>query len=529
MTARTAQSLQVLRSVLAALVGLGLLAFVGALVSYRADVAEAQRGVRTRVDQHDALYADSLALHLEILRTELLHLAEHPAVNRLEPVEEVLALVRDTGSLFPGGVVALRRDGSISWAEPKGLATALPLPLEGSWFQRLLASQGASIGAIGGEPARLVVTVPVIADGQRVGYLLGLVTPLDRIVFGQLGPGEDRVVVGAGGTVLLPNQPPAWVRTPGFAELVARLERQGVAEELELAGRPVFASATRVRGTDLDVVLVADEEVAIAPIRRRLIPQLVFLALFQVASLTVLTLFLRRVYGTVLAAEARLAEQEKMAALGTAASLIAHEVKNALNGLNAAASLLQSGGEAALVGKTIGGQVDRLGHLARSLLSFSRPAQAQKVRVELEALVRQTVDGLKVLPEAGEVTVAVTAPGPIFIEADPLLLFSAIDNLVRNAIEAAVGAKDLGRQSAPAVSVAVLREGGEVVVRVEDNAFGPPEGFEAHLGEPFFTTRSKGIGLGLAMARRAVEQEGGTLRFERIPGGSRFEVRLRGA
>ena len=61
---------------------------------------------------------------------------------------------------------------------------------------------------------------------------------------------------------------------------------------------------------------------------------------------------------------------------------------------------------------------------------------------------------------------------------------------------------------------------------VEDNAGGPASDVEAHLFEPFVTGKSKGIGLGLAMARRALEQQGGTLAFERGTAGSRFIARL---
>jgi len=70
------------------------------------------------------------------------------------------------------------------------------------------------------------------------------------------------------------------------------------------------------------------------------------------------------------------------------------------------------------------------------------------------------------------------------------------------------------------------QEGGEAVVEVEDNAGGPPPGFEARLFEPFITTKPRGVGLGLSMSRRALEQQGGRVGFTRLPDGSRFTLRL---
>ena len=78
----------------------------------------------------------------------------------------------------------------------------------------------------------------------------------------------------------------------------------------------------------------------------------------------------------------------------------------------------------------------------------------------------------------------------------------------------------------PRVLVRVSRGPTSASVRVEDNAGGATQDFESRLGEPFFTTKPQGIGLGLAMTSRAVEQLGGTLRFERLPDGSAFEITL---
>ena len=216
-----------------------------------------------------------------------------------------------------------------------------------------------------------------------------------------------------------------------------------------------------------------------------------------------------------------------MAALGSAASMIAHEVKNSLNGLKGATSLISIGGDPALAAASIRGQVDRLAHLASSLLSFGKPASARLSPTRLDEVAKEAVEGLKVLPEAAEVTLRLQLSSPITVEGDPLLLVSALDNLIRNAIEAAVASKDLGKNERPEVSVAAIIDGEMAVLTVEDNAGGPPANFEANLFQPFVSSKPKGIGLGLAMAHRALEQQGGSLSFSRTPAGSRFTARLK--
>jgi signal transduction histidine kinase len=133
-----------------------------------------------------------------------------------------------------------------------------------------------------------------------------------------------------------------------------------------------------------------------------------------------------------------------------------------------------------------------------------------------------------VLPEFHEVRLTADLAEPVGVTCDPLLVATALDNLIRNAIEATVVAKDLGAVDDPAVRVSAGRQNGQAYVLVEDNAGGPPADVEARLFEPFVTAKPKGIGLGLAMARRAMEQQGGSLSFERSTDGSRFTIRLPG-
>lgn len=260
--------------------------------------------------------------------------------------------------------------------------------------------------------------------------------------------------------------------------------------------------------------------------RARFFLQLVCCLLLQVVALALVALYFRRRYRGCRLMRTRAAEKDQMTALASATSLIAHEVKNSLNGLKAAASVLASGADPVLPVRAMLGQIDRLGHLASSLLFFAKPLEPQLVKMTLDPLVRQAVEALSVLPEADEVRVEISLNALGEVECDPLLLVTAIDNLIRNAIEAAVTRKDLGRLERPTVWIRSRVSGRDALIEVEDNAGGLPAGFEDRLFEPFVSFKSKGVGLGLSTARRAVEQQGGTLSLQGTDRGARFVVQL---
>jgi signal transduction histidine kinase len=197
-----------------------------------------------------------------------------------------------------------------------------------------------------------------------------------------------------------------------------------------------------------------------------------------------------------------------MAALGAAASLIAHEVKLAQRAARRGRQEAEGPGACA----HHPGQTDRLAHLATSLCT-GKPAEPRASPTV--QLAREAVDGLRVLPEFDEVKLTTELWDAVPVTCDPLLVATALDNLIRNAVEAGVVAKDLGAVAEPAVRVAAGQVDGHGYVVVEDNAGGPAPDVEARLFEPFVTAKPKGIGLGLAMARRAMEQRAGSLSFER--------------
>lgn len=518
---RSKAALSAVRSALGGLVLLGLLGIVASVVSYRADVAEAHRRVEDRVKNRGRLYADSLALHFQVLDAELRLLAERgmPALRTRGP--EVIASVRDDRLLFADGVMLLDATGTPVWREPAELD--LPELTAQPWLQRLLRGERGAIDQLANDESnRLALAIPVRVGEQTTGVLVGLIAASDQLLF---GPGaDDLLLVGSADQVLAPREPPRWSRARGFAGQMSQLRQTPTPHGWDADGQKLLLAAFPLKDTALFAVAAEREDDAIAPIRTRLNVQLAFLLAVQLTALGGFLLFLRRTWRAFLDAEQRATEQEKMAALGSAASLIAHEVKNSLNGLNAATALLTPSGDVALASRTIRGQVERLGHLARSLLSFARPTPSQRVPLKLDDLVREAVGALSALPEWPEVKVALELEHDVRLASDPLLISTVVDNLARNAIEASVAAKDLGRQPTPKVVVQVKQRDGHAVLRVEDNAGTAAAELEQRLGEPFYTTKSKGIGLGLAMTKKAVEAVGATLTFDRLAEGSAFTV-----
>ena len=528
----TAANRKFARSVLLGLVLVGAIGMLGPVLNYRADVAAIREQFQERIARESQMYAQALRLHFELLQNDLERLALRPEIDLFDgttaPEQVLLDHTHHGSALFGVGVAVLDLDGTAVWTEPQGLLEKEPSLKQRRWFQELLADEAPVFDALDRHSRTFVVAVPILKAGRLTGVLAGLSNASAPLLPGgrTLGEHVDLVVINGAGDLFLPESPPEWALTRDFPQLVDRLLAVPEGAAVQLGDHEYFAAATPIGRTGLRLVLAAAEDKIIAPTRTRLFYQLLFISLLPLSTIVLFSIFFQRVYRTFLAMEARAAEQEKMAVLGSAASLIAHEVKNALNGLGSAAALLPDDSASGLLVKTIRGQLDRLGHLATSLLYFGKPAAPQQVPARLDILARETVEGVKVLPEADEVRVTADLPQPIHVRCDPLLLVTALDNLLRNAVEAAVTAKDLGRVKEPRVSIQAGQSDGHAFVSIEDNAGGPPREVEHRLFEPFVTSKPRGIGLGLSMARRAVEQQGGSLAFERTATGSRFTVRL---
>ncbi|HEX8440868.1 sensor histidine kinase [Archangium sp.] len=522
------------RSALLGLALLGIAALASPLLSYRQDVQNAREEVLGHLSSQAQVQAEALGVHLGLLEAELRRLAEHPHFSPEGGLSESDISVLDGAfhhsPLFSEGVALLTPEGRLVWSDPPHMALGDSPLTSRSWFRRVLSDGVPDIHLLEGEGGPLVVAVPIVRSAKVSGVLVGELRSGARPLPGVRMAGEDiSLLVDGDGHLLLPMPPPfAW--SPGsVSELRALIETPG----------PLVMGGTRMLGAAAPVpvppgvggmllAVLEDEARDTELLRRRFLGQLLFHLTLLGGTILIFSLLLRRSYHALLAAEEQLRRQETMAALGAASQLIAHEVKNALNGIQAALSLLRpaaSAGEVAL--PALRAQVQRLGHLARSLLSFGAPQRITPRRTcELHLLVEEALQSVRLVPEFEDVSVTTSLTEGLTVEADPALVVSAIDNLLRNAVEAGAVARDTGLRPTPWVRVTLVREADEAVLRVEDNAGGVDEDLEPRLWEPFATARSKGVGLGLPMARTAVEAHGGSLTYTRLPDGSRFCLRL---
>ncbi len=510
-----------------ALVGLGLVGLVALtspVLGYVEDVRNAREELLSRLLNQAQVQAEALGVHLGLLEAELARVAGHPALvpeDGISPAE--LALLESAfyhSSLFSEGVALLTPTGERVWSDPPDMPLGRsPLTLR-PWFQRMVGGRQPEVDLLEGEGGPIVVAVPMFQEGRLKGVLLG------EVRAGALPTRPTAqttlVLMDDLGQLLMPvglNLGPGDTTGP----LRALADMPG---PLTLDGKHLMGAASWVGKSDL-LLAVLEEETATAGLRTRFLWQLAFHVALLSSTLLIFILLLRHSFRSLLAAEERLRRQETMAALGAAASLIAHEVKNALNGIQAALSVLRhtaAGSE--LPVRALRSQVERLGHLARSLLSFGAPRAALRRRCELHLLVQDALQAVTLLPESEAVALTTSLEESLWIQGDAALLVSAIDNLLRNAVEAGAVARDTGLQPAPWVDVRLARDDHEAVLVVEDNAGGVDPRLEPRLWEPFATGRAKGVGLGLPMARASVEAHGGSLTYVRSPLGSRFTLRL---
>jgi signal transduction histidine kinase len=230
--------------------------------------------------------------------------------------------------------------------------------------------------------------------------------------------------------------------------------------------------------------------------------------------------------------EAAKVQAERLAAVGTMAAQVAHEVRNPLGSITLNLDLtfkeidLLAGGKGHLPdeGRTLvtdmRAEVRRIQRVIEDYLQFARLPKVQRQPVDLNAFLDRKLGFLRSELERSEVKLRIHFdPALTSIHADAEQLWQTVLNLIRNSRDAMPAGGEL--------AVGTWREGKQALLRVSDTGKGMTGEQVKRVFEPFFTTKEEGTGLGLTLVQQIVTEHGGHIECESTSGkGSTFTIFL---
>ncbi len=209
-------------------------------------------------------------------------------------------------------------------------------------------------------------------------------------------------------------------------------------------------------------------------------------------------------------------EQERLVLLGAASRTLTHEIKNPLSSIRLQSTIIKRSGcglhEEAL--NVINEEVERLSHLSGRISDYLRQPEGNPESCELSALVRRCLIRFSERIPGIEKT-----PLPeLTIRIDPDRFRSVLDNLINNALESGSDPSD--------IRVCLEQKGHDALLTVADRGNGIKEDQQDQLFNPYFTTKSRGTGIGLSIVHSFVKAAGGQIQIN-SKSGEGTEVLLR--
>jgi PAS domain S-box-containing protein len=224
--------------------------------------------------------------------------------------------------------------------------------------------------------------------------------------------------------------------------------------------------------------------------------------------------------------EQRLAESERLAAIGQTAAMVGHDLRNPLQGIAGVVYLAKRNLESRKIAdkkaatallETIQEQITYMDKIVSDLQDYAQPLVPKLTQTNLPNLIAQMLSTIKI-PETTKVSIGVEN-GAENSMIDPTLMRRTLTNLTINAIQA------MPRKGK--LTIRARRKGDSTIITVRDTGMGVPRKNLDKLFSPFFTTKAKGQGLGLAVCKRLVEVQGGTITVKsKLRKGTSFTIKL---
>jgi signal transduction histidine kinase len=522
------------------------IAFAALIVALVTDKAHDEDQTRERLLLETDVRAHSLSQRLDLLVNELRRLSQRSEVDLhdqdLAPEKSLLQLSHERSTFFNVGVAILDKKGDVVWSEPPAfLPTGTSFAGE-LWFRNVRRSRAFRVVPV--QPDRpdsiLYVVSPLVRSQEFGGALLGAVdlargAPLG----GDAAPSARALTVLAArdGTVVYPPIPPPFAHEPAWAAVFQAQRGEPFTERIRLEGTARIVASSPVSGTDLLLMSVGAEDHLFLDARTRLRNRLSAGLALALAPAILLWLLLRRSLKLFRKSEEDAVREERLRLLGEAANSIAHEVKNALNGLSMGLDLVvrtyaAAGPQPLLGAPSLGAaptsskpgvrspaerreriltelrrEIQRLSEFTTELMTFSRGVELRTVKVDLTDFLPKVTGLLRDAAEENGGEIDLLEPSePVWVEADAALLHAVVSNLVGNALDAATAASPN-----PRVEVRLERAGESARLTVCDNGKGVSSSMRGRLFEPFQSEKPNGVGIGLALSRKIARAHGGEL------------------
>ena len=221
-------------------------------------------------------------------------------------------------------------------------------------------------------------------------------------------------------------------------------------------------------------------------------------------------------------AQERLVRRERLAVLGQLAGGIGHELRNPLGVMSNAVYFLnllqpEASGKVKEYLDILEGEIHTSEKIVADLMDFARLKEPEREAVDVRPVLTRVLDR-EAVPEGIEVELESAGDLPA-VHADPDHLVQILSNLVRNACQA------MGEEGQ--LTLRAFPQDGRVVIEVEDTGEGIRLEDQEKIFQPLFTTKARGIGLGLALSKKLARGNRSELDFESRPGeGSTFRLRV---
>ncbi|WP_254778807.1 MULTISPECIES: PAS domain S-box protein [unclassified Bacillus (in: firmicutes)] len=206
--------------------------------------------------------------------------------------------------------------------------------------------------------------------------------------------------------------------------------------------------------------------------------------------------------------EERLRRTEKLSVVGELSASVAHEIRNPLTSLKGFVQILSVEDERhQFYYQIMLDELDRINHIVSELLLLAKPQKLQYAKADLQNILYTVISLLKTEATLYNVEIDFKYPEEyVWIECESNQLKQLFINIIKNAIEASPSGSN--------VAITLKKPSAdEVSITIKDSGYGISEEFLKRIGEPFYSSKEKGTGLGLTVSQKIVEAHHGTMKF----------------